>query len=116
MDIFSKDKTIISDVINRLLNCRELKELYVFGECEAELEYLYPAIHVIRGNIREDVTGDAVYIHISNRDELEQMIPWIVEEKGAKDFIIYISSDIEISNEERKVLGEPNALNQYSAL
>ena len=33
MYMFSKDKTIISDVINRVLNCREKKELHVFGEC-----------------------------------------------------------------------------------
>lgn len=116
MDIFSKDKTIISDVINRLLNCRELKELYVFGECGDELAYLYPAIHVIRGNVREDMTGDAVYIHITDRDGIERIIPWITEEKAAKDFIIYVSADIEIFDEEKKVLGEPNELNQYSGL
>lgn len=116
MDIFSKDKTIISDVINRLLNCRELKELYVFGECGDELAYLYPAIHVIRENVREDITGDVVYTHITSGDELEQIIPRVTEGKAAKDFIIYVSADIEISDEEKKVLGEPNELKRYSGL
>ena len=37
MDIFSNEKTIISDVINRVLNCSEIKELYVLGECGDEL-------------------------------------------------------------------------------
>ena len=99
MDIFSKDRTIISDVINRLLNCRELKELYVFGEYGEELAYLYPAIHMVRGNVREDAIGDAVYIHITNRNELEQIIPWVTDENAVKDFVIYISFDIEISDE-----------------
>lgn len=116
MNIFSKETTIISDAINRLLNCRGFKELHAFGECGDELAYLYPAIHVIRGNVREDMTGDVVYIHITNREELEQIIPWVTEEKAAKDFIIYVSADIEISDEEKKVLGEPNELKQYSGL
>ncbi|MBD5550026.1 MAG: glycosyltransferase [Lachnospiraceae bacterium] len=116
MDIFSKDNTIISDIINRILNCREIKDLYVFGESVEELECLYPAIHVIKGNTREDMTGEVVYIHIIDREELEQIIPWVMEEKETKDFIIYISSDTDISDEDMKMLGTPHYLDRYSGL
>lgn len=116
MYMFSKDKTIISDVINRVLNCREKKELHVFGECGDELAYLYPAIHMSKGNDRKEMTGDVIYIPVMNRDGLEHIIPWIKEEKVSKDFILYVSADMIITDEEKKILGHPNYLNRYSGL
>jgi glycosyltransferase involved in cell wall biosynthesis len=116
MDIFSNEKTIISDVINRVLNCREIKELYVFGECGDELANLYPAIHVNKGSRQKNVTEDAVYIQIADVNKLRQIIPWIAEEKATKDFFIYVSAGVEISDEEKQVLGKSNYLKRYSGL
>lgn len=116
MDILSKEKTVISDIINRVLSCREIKSLYVFGEPEGELEWLYPGIQVFRGRSQKDATGDVVYIHIANRDEFDWMIPWVVEEKEIKDFILYVSPDADISAEEMKILGSPHYLDRYSGL
>jgi len=116
MDIFSKEKNIISDVLNRILNCREIKELYVFGKCGEELAYLYPAVQVVKANALEEMTGDVIYMHITDKDELEQIISWVAEEKSAKDFVIYVSADIGISDEEKRVFGQPNYLEQYSGL
>ena len=78
MDIFSKERTIISDIINRVLNCRVIRSLYVLGEPEGELEWLYSKIQVIRAKSPEDVVGDVVYIHITNRNEFDRMIPWVI--------------------------------------
>ena len=80
MDVFSKDGTIVSDVINRVLNCREIKDLYVLGEIGEELACLYPAIHLIKGKEPKDMSGDIVYMHVTNRDEFVQMVSWILEE------------------------------------
>lgn len=115
-NVFSADRTIISDVINRVLNCREIKDLYVFGETKGELEYLYPAIHVIDGNDWNDMTGDVSYIHISDRREFEKMAPWVLSEKETRDFILYISPDAEISGEDIEILGTPHYLDRYSNL
>ena len=49
-----------------------------------------------------------MYIHITNEIELLQVMPWITEEKTVKDFFIYISASVKISDEEKKVLGAPN--------
>lgn len=116
MDVFSKDRTIVSDVVNRILNCREIKDLYVFGECGDELGYLYPAVHVIRGQGREGMTGDVAYIHITDRTGLEEIIPWIAEEKDRKDFIIYLTGEVELSDREAELLGHPHYLNRFSNL
>lgn len=116
MDMFSKDNTIVSDVINRVLSCREIKELHVSGQCGDELEYLFPAIRVIRCGGRENRTGDAVYIHITGRDELEEVIPQIAEEKTEKDFFVLISAEVELTRQEREVLGQPHYLDRYSGL
>lgn len=113
MNIFSKDRTIISDIINRILNCREIKELYVFGKTGEELAYLYPAIHLIKEDEAKEMCGDVVYIHVTDRNQLVRMLPWIMKEKKTKDFIIYISHQSEISDEDMKLLGVPYYLDKY---
>lgn len=116
MDIFSTDRTIISQIINRILNCRGLKDLYVFGQPEEELEWLYPAVHVEKAYDYGDVTGDVFYIHISNRNEFDRILPWVMKGRETKDYIIYISSEAEISVEEMEILGTPHHLERYSGL
>ena len=116
MDILSNEKSIISDVINRVLNCREIKDLYVYGKIEGELEGLHPVIRVMRGDIWDDMEGEVVYVHIADRRELDWTISQIIEKKESKDFFLYISSDVEISNNDVKILGCPHYLEKYSAL
>lgn len=116
MDIFSGDGTIISEIINRLLNCRGIKDLYIFGEPEGELDYLYPAVRVFKGYVPGEMTGDVVYMHIRSREELERILPWVREEEGVKDFILYIAPGVEMSREDMASLGEPHCIDKFSGL
>lgn len=116
MDIFSGNKAIVSDVINRVLNCREIDELHVIGGLGEELAYLYPTIHVIEHSDWEDITGEAVYIRITNKEEFAKWQPLIMEEKESKDFMVYVIPEAEISDQDLKILGTPHYLENYSGL
>lgn len=116
MDILSRDRTIISNVLNRLINCRGRRDLYVLGEAGKELKDLYSAIRVVKVGYVEEAKGDIFYSHVMDRDGLERLIPQITKEKAVKDFVIYASAGVEITDEVKKKLGHSNQLNQYSGI
>lgn len=116
MDVLSKSDTLISDVLNRILKCREINNLYIFGEVDKELDYLYPVIKIIPLEEENIIAEDVIYIRVNHENELYKAISWVKNNKEKKDFIIYVSSDINISDKNIKVLGIPHNLSEYSSL
>ena len=88
MNILAKNNKVIADVINRVLNCRKLKILDVYGKAGSELDSLYPAIRIRTVEKLAELSKNVGYLRIENTCELEKMMLWITETREREDLII----------------------------
>lgn len=113
MDILKSNETVISDVINRVMNCRELKELYVYGRHGLELSDLYPAIQ-IKPIEKPDGTEGIVYLYAETERDLHDSICWIHKYRKVQDFIVYVVDEAMVSDELLAELGVKYVLSKIS--
>ncbi len=116
MDILSNGNTLISDVLNRILICRRVSDLYLLGNSGEELDYLYPFVNIIPLIDNSDRAEDVIYIRVTDEDELDRAIQWVEKYKDIKDFIIYVLPHVKMSDKDRDVLGVPYDVSLYSGL
>ncbi len=115
MDVLSKSDTLISDVLNRILRCRKVNNLYIYGAIGRELDYLFPVINVIPFREWKGMTGEVIYVHVAYEDDLNEIMQWIKNGKEEKDFIIYVLPTVNISDKNIEVLGVAHNLSMYSS-
>ena len=116
MNILAKNNKVIADVINRVLNCRKLKILDVYGKAGSELDSLYPAIRIRTVEKLAELSKNVGYLRIENTCELEKMMLWITETREREDLIIYVSNGVEISETYKNILGISHHIGYYSDL
>lgn len=114
MDIFAKSDNIISEVINRVLNCRQLDVLYKWGNVKDELNYLYPAIKTIEWD--ESIDGDVVYARMDSIEDTVRIEEWFCQYRHDKDFIIYVQDEPIDLLDKMAQYGMPYPLKEVSAL
>ncbi|MBR2046591.1 MAG: glycosyltransferase family 2 protein [Agathobacter sp.] len=114
MNIFANSDSIISEVINRVLNCRQLTHVYTWGNIKSELDYLYSAVKTEKWS--ESAEGDVVYLRVESLEEYSQVKRWICSYRKKKDFVIYIPKESDFLIEKMGQYGTPYPLNEISAL
>ena len=81
MNIFANNKYIISDVLNRIMNCKQSKILCIYGQYGTELNYLYPSIKIKKIDTFETINNETVYIHMENINDIDSMMLWLNKSK-----------------------------------
>lgn len=116
MDIFGKNEIIISDVINRILNCKQTKKLYVREKSDPELKYLYPAIELLDMEKTKIVLNELIYFRAKDENDLIYIDSWINANGKDNDFIVYYPDEIKGICESLDRLGTPYPINEFSGL
>ena len=114
MKIFANSDNIISEVINRVLNCRQLTNLYIWGNVQQELDYLYSAIKV--NNWDGSTVGEVVYLHVDMMEKWTLIEEWICNYRQTKDFIIYVPNEAKELADKLSQYGMAYPLKEISAL
>ncbi len=92
-DIFEKNETIISDIINRLIDCMQIEEICIWGDVKNELKWVYQATRLKRvGCIQECQDYELTYIQTDSRAQLADMLRSIEALRDSQNFVIYLTS------------------------
>lgn len=98
---------VISDTINRLLNCMQLNEISVYGEVKDELQGVYPAVRQsVISCLDETVECEVLYIALESVDEFQKIAGWIEKFREKITMLIYIRECMELDREKEKILDE----------
>ena len=116
MNIFAGSESIISDMINRLMNCKETEAFYAGGKFEKELDGLYPEI--CRKDIKEfeNMTDGIIYLRINSLIDLEERKAFILDKRKENDLLIYFPENNLLFYEELSEYGNVNSLSLFSDL
>jgi len=114
MDIFANSDMIISEVINRVLNCRQLNRLYTWGEAGEELDTLYPTVQ--KQIWDESNEAKVVYLNLKSIEDFIQAKQWICQYRKIKDFIIYVPNYATEIRDKLSMYGTAYPLNEISSL
>ncbi len=114
MSQFANDQSVISELINRVMNCRELQTLYVHGECNEELDGLYPAIKCISFSSVEEMRGRIVFFHLGN--SCDQMLIEQICQNSETDILIYEPEKEALRENLKAYFGNGYDLLKFSAL
>ncbi len=93
MDIFACNNRIISDVLNRIMNSRELREIYVYKKYDHALDFLYSGIQIKKVTELDNITDGIIYLHLETKDTLINIIPSIQVNDIRNDYVIYIPDE-----------------------
>lgn len=115
--MFESSDSVVSNVINRILNAKELQELYVYG-AKTTLTQLYPTIRVREwnGNVKEIEGDNVVFAEVDSWEILESIRNWLYELRTKNDFVLYVSSENIVIVKELSQLGYPYKLSEFSGL
>ncbi len=115
-DIFDKSETIISDIINRLIDCMQLEEICVWGEVKWELKWVYPATRQQKVECVHDCQGqELTYMHATTGKQFEDIQRDIEAMRDSQNFVIYLAHEGESDNRE-KFAERSCSLKNFSAL
>lgn len=115
MKIFSESQSIVSDVVNRILNSKEVNALYLYGE-KTYLTNLYPTIKVLEFDEKEAIKGSVVYAEVESIEMVSRLHTWITSYREEIDFILYVPSEEETVVKELSQFGMAYPLSKFSAL
>lgn len=90
--IFSNSTQIIAEILNRILNCMQIKTLYAYGDIGESLKGLYRRIDVMRILHLDDSMEGVFYIQCKNAGELRNVMPWIQEHREKSDILLRTES------------------------
>lgn len=92
----SEKDMVISDTLNRLLNCMQVDELTVYGEVRDELQGLYPAVKKsVLSRLDDTIEGEVLYLALKNTDELHEIAAWIEWFREKMTILVYIRESLE---------------------
>lgn len=95
-----KEKSIISKIINYLLNSLQISTLFIYGSVAYELKGIYPTIEQCKFVYLEEIIQcQVIYISLNTLDELRGIREWICTHREETTMIIYLK-DKEIINDE----------------
>lgn len=112
--IFSNSTHIIAEILNRILNCMQVKKLYVYGDIGDSLRGLYHRIDIMRILHLDDSLEGVFYIKCKNIRELRSVIPWIQEHRGKSDILLHMESGMRENEPVAKELGTVCRLEDFS--
>lgn len=92
--IVFKSESIIADLLNHILNCMQINEVYVYGYGK-ELRGLYHGIKVLEIKDMPERCKGFIYIKYTNNSDLENIIPWVQEHRKEADMLIYIEEEVQ---------------------
>lgn len=108
--IFEKKKSIISDIINRFIDCMQIEQVWVYGDIKDELSDVYTATSLkVIDSLFLPSDSKLSYIRIDQISQFEAVRVWIREKREKQDFIIYSSSE-----EILKLIANEYEVNYYS--
>lgn len=88
--IFEKKKSIISDIINRFIDCMQIEQVWVYGDIKDELSDVYTATSLkLIDSLFKPSDSKLSYIRIDQISQFEAIRVWIKEKREKQDFIIY---------------------------
>lgn len=89
--------TLISDVINRVLNNTACTELYVWKEKNVELKDVYPNVKIIQHKELHQLIGKTVYCRVDDIKEISFVEQLVRNNKKNKNIVIYVP-DVKLVN------------------
>lgn len=96
----TKENSIISKIINYLLNSLQIGTLFIYGNVDYELEGIYPSLEQYKVvHLEEIIQCEVIYISLNTMDELRGIREWIRAHRKTTTMIVYIK-DKEILNDE----------------
>lgn len=114
--IFCENHNIIIDILNRLLNCMQLKKLYIYNDTKDKdkVYNLYKEVEKIYITNLQDIDYEGLmYIKINDIDSLKKILPWI--KKTQTDILLYIA-DTNHKDDYAKMLDDSYNLEKISPL
>ncbi len=114
MSQFANDQNVISELINRVMNCRELQTLYIHGECNEELDGLYPAIKQLMFFTAEDMRGKIAYFHLNG--SCDQTLIEQVCQNSEADILVYEPEEENLPENLKNYFGDGYDLLKFSSL
>lgn len=88
--IFEKNRQIISDIINRFIDCMQLEEIYAYGNIKDELDSVFKATSIKKMNMFWEISDtELTYVRLDDSCQLELVGTQIKEKRIKQDFIIY---------------------------
>ncbi|SEW09179.1 glycosyltransferase family 2 protein [[Clostridium] fimetarium] len=114
--IFCENSKIIVDMLNRILNCMQLKKLYIYSEVKENLDGLYDEVEKIYlADVQYKVYEGLIYINIESTESLIKIIPWLKKNKYQVEILLYIS-DNDNKDKNDKILEQAYNLEKISPL
>lgn len=96
---------VISDTLNRLLNCMQVNELAVYGDVKEELQGVYPAVKKSVISCLDDTTKcEVLYIALQNAEELHGIAKWIERFREKITMILYVRESMEQDEKTEELL------------
>lgn len=88
--IFSMNKFIISDLLNRFIDCMQVNEIYVYGNVQSEINGVHRATLIKKVENMKDIPYDSLsYLHIDCISQLDMVKGWMRENMDKQDFVVY---------------------------
>lgn len=109
------DRMLISEIVNRILNCMKINKLYVYGDIENELDNVYIKINRQEFSLEETKKEDAIYyFQINTTDEMKKLISWYNTYKNELNSIVYLKQDCLLDVAEEKLICQKCYIKYFS--
>lgn len=89
-NIFNKNNNIISEIINRLIDCMQLKKIYIYGDVGNTLDNVYAVTNkeYIEDLLSSNIS-DLIYLEVNSFEQIQMVIAWLEDNKEKTNYIIY---------------------------
>lgn len=89
-----KSDAIIADLLNHILNCMQINEIYAYGYGK-ELMGLYHDIKILEMKDMPEQCNGFIYLKYTDYSGLESIIPWVQEHRQETNMLIYIEEEVQ---------------------
>lgn len=98
----------VAEIVNRLLNCKQIDWLAVFGQLGKEMEGLCPTVKCRNiSRLEEGIEYDVLYLAFENYNEFGRAATWIKENRERVTMIAYVKNLVGDSEQIQKIQAIP---------